>query len=142
MQETVSVYPVSAEGLGDPRHYQAQYADGSRQSADLLSQDLWTAGNQIAMEKLAKDTGGEAFYNTNDLADAITRAIDDGSRYYTLAYSPGDKTSDGKFRTINVWLEHENYKLSYRRGYYADAPKPQDDSDRDPSNDHLLPLRN
>lgn len=132
----VSIYPVSAEGLHPDRAWQALYSHGP----SILSENFRRAGDQLAMEKLAEDTGGQAFYNTNDLATAITRAVNDGSRYYTLTYSPSNKTFDGKYRKIRLQLKHQNYKLSYRRGYYADAPKPQDDSPRDPSNDHLLPF--
>ena len=131
----ISVYPVSAQGL---RGW--GYSAANPRVPDVRSEDLNRAGDQIAMETLAKDTGGEAFYNTNDLEGAITRAVSDGSRYYTLTYSPSNKSFDGKYRTINVQLKHENYKLSYRRGYYADAPKAQDESNHNPSNDHLLPF--
>jgi VWFA-related protein len=127
----ISVYPVSAQGLRGPR---------SLDSAGILAEGLNRAGDQIAMETLARDTGGQAFYNTNDLAGAITRAMNDGSRYYTLTYTPSNRTLDGKYRTIDVQLKHENYKLSYRRGYYADPPKPQNDSSTGPFNDHLLPF--
>ncbi len=76
------------------------------------------------MEELARDTGGKAYYNSNGLSDAMAHAINNGSRYYTLAYSPGNKKMDGKFRKIQVKLLGDNYKLSYRQGYYADeVPK-------------------
>ena len=40
------------------------------------------------MEQVAEDTGGHAFYNTNGLAGATTKAIEAGSHYYTLTYTP------------------------------------------------------
>ncbi len=131
----ISVYPVSAQGL---RGW--GYGADHPGPPDVRAEDLNRAGDQIAMERLAKDTGGQAFYNTNDLAGAITRAVNDGSRYYTLTYTPSNKTLDGKYRKIDVRLNHENYKLSYRRGYYADPPKPQNDSSTGPFNDHLIPF--
>ena len=133
----ISVYPVSAQGLRGS-DYGAEHPVGWL--PDVRSEDLNRAGDQIAMETLAKDTGGEAFYNTNDLGDAITRAVKDGSRYYTLTYTPSNETLDGKYRAIDVQLTHENYKLSYRRGYYADPPKPQNVSSTGPFNDRLLPF--
>jgi hypothetical protein len=78
------------------------------------------ATNQIAMEELARDTGGRAYYNTNGLSDAITHAVDEGAHYYTLAYTPSNKQMDAKFRKIQVKLLGDNYQLSYRQGYYAD----------------------
>jgi hypothetical protein len=132
----VSIYPISAEGLRADRTYNAS----CEYCPSIRSENLKRAADQLAMEKLAHDTGGEAFYNTNDLAHATTRAVNDGSRYYTLTYTPTNKKLDGKYRTIDVKLRDENYKLSYRRGYYADAPRPQGDSKRDPAGDHLLPF--
>jgi hypothetical protein len=72
------------------------------------------------MEQLAKDTGGEAFYNSNGLNDALTHVIDNGARFYTLTYAPSDKTMDGKFRHIRINLLSGKYNLAYRRGYFAD----------------------
>jgi hypothetical protein len=74
-----------------------------------------------AMEQLAADTGGEAIINTNDLNKAIARVVQNGSHYYTLVYTPTNKDMDGKYRRIEVKLNGGKYKLSYRRGYYADT---------------------
>ena len=70
---------------------------------------------------MAEQTGGHAFVNTNGLADAVTRAINDGSNHYTLTYSPIDIVNDGKFRKIQVKSRRQGLVLAYRRGYYADA---------------------
>ncbi len=40
------------------------------------------------MKQIAEQTGGEAFVGTNDLKLAMQRSMDDGSTYYTLAYTP------------------------------------------------------
>jgi hypothetical protein len=81
---------------------------------------------QATMKEIAKATGGEAFINTNNLARAAARAVDEGSYYYTLAYSPANAKFDGNLRSIRVSLEKldsgQSYRLSYRRAYYADDP--------------------
>jgi hypothetical protein len=68
---------------------------------------------------MAKDTGGRAFVNTNDLSHAIADAIRNGSSYYTLTYAPTAANWDGNFRKIQVNLNQHGYTLAYRRGYYA-----------------------
>ena len=73
------------------------------------------------MDELAKDTGGQAIYNTNGLADALTRISDASANYYTLSYVPPNAANDGAFHKIQVKLPG-NYKLSYRRGYFASDP--------------------
>ena len=80
------------------------------------------AGEQGTMEQIATDTGGKAFYNTNGIEDAIKTAVDEGSHYYTLSYTPTNKKYDGQFRKIKVTLDQKGYHLAYRRGYYAEDP--------------------
>jgi len=92
------------------------------------------------MEVLAESTGGKAFYNTNGLKDALARAINYGSHYYTLTYTPNDKRVDGKYRRIQVKVADGKYKLAYRRGYYADNEKSAKAKKEQPVSDPLLPL--
>ena len=76
--------------------------------------------SHASMEQLAKDTGGQAFYNTNGLGEALTRVVSNGSHFYTLAYAPSNANMDGKYRHIRVKLTNSKDSLAYRRGYYAD----------------------
>ena len=73
-----------------------------------------------AMEDLAADTGGKAYFNTNDLNAAMQHAIADGAHYYTISYTPTNKKMDGSYRRIEVKIPSAKYRLSYRRGYNAD----------------------
>jgi VWFA-related protein len=124
----VAVYPLGAEGLyttsldastqtrfGLDDAIQVREQQRDRQNA---IQDRVASHN--AMELLAKETGGEAIYDTNGLNGALAKMIDHGSRYYTLTYTPSDPKMDGSFRRIQVKLDKGGYKLSYRRGYYAE----------------------
>jgi VWFA-related protein len=81
-----------------------------------------TASEQGTMEQVAAETGGKAFYNSNGIESAIETAVDEGSHYYTLSYTPTNKNYDGKFRKIRVGLEQKGYHVAYRRGYYAVDP--------------------
>ena len=78
------------------------------------------AAEQDTLTQFAVATGGKAFFNTNDIKDAIATANEQGSNYYSLSYSPSNKVYDGKFRKIKVQLAEKGYKLYYRQGYYAD----------------------
>jgi hypothetical protein len=74
------------------------------------------------MNQMARDTGGEAFVNTNGLKGAIEKAIAAGSDYYTIAYAPTNRDWNGNYRKIDVKVDRPKIALSYRRGYYADDP--------------------
>ena len=129
----VAVYPVDARGLMTAPMYSAAnsghsyarnpQAFGAAQAKFAQSQ----AQEHMTMEQLAEDTGGHAFFNTNDLASAVTKAIDAGSNFYTLTYTPTDRNWKGEYRDIRISLspalEAAKYKLSYRHGYYADDPE-------------------
>jgi VWFA-related protein len=115
----VAIYPIAAQGVVGQTLYEADHANPPS-TKELQDAESTRATNQIAMEELARDTGGKAYYNTNGLSDAITHAIDEGARYYTLTYSPSNRQMDAKFRKIQVKLLGDNYQLSYRQGYYAD----------------------
>jgi VWFA-related protein len=125
----VAIYPIAAEGLAPSSTYQANAAEIGQKRPSMTARDqikqMRTTGagrdsNHLTMEQLAKDTGGEAFYNSNGLNDALTHVIDNGARFYTLTYAPSDKTMDGKFRHIRINLLSGKYNLAYRRGYFAD----------------------
>ena len=71
------------------------------------------------MKQVAEQTGGEAFVGTNDLKRAMQRSMDDGSTYYTLAYTPDKIDPETAFHRIEVKVDHPDVKLAYRRGYYS-----------------------
>lgn len=79
-------------------------------------------GEHTTMDRLANQTGGRAFYNTNGIAKAIDIAVEEGSNYYALSYSPTNKDYNGAFRKIKVSLVNKKYHLAYREGYYAVDP--------------------
>ena len=76
------------------------------------------------MDQIAGDTGGKAFYNTNGIDQAIAVAMEQGTNYYALSYSPTNKKYDGKFRRIKVSLTSEEKRLHviHRSGYFAVDP--------------------
>ncbi len=127
----VSIYALSAEGLtantvegaDQDRLFADQKLITEERSREQRSRAQDSIANRNSLEQLARDTGGEAIYDTNGLASALAKTVNDGSRYYSLTYKPGETKTDGSFRQIRIKLARGNYKLSYRRGYYADDSK-------------------
>jgi VWFA-related protein len=74
-----------------------------------------------AMTDIAEETGGKAFYGSNDLKASLTASMDQGENYYTIAYTPENHEWNGKYRKIEVKVAQSGAKLTYRRGYYAFA---------------------
>ena len=162
----VAIYPVAAAGLDTSYFYTAgneydpniaklalalNVPAGSNLQGQAAVQDEITdmqttsqqrAANQATMDEIAKDTGGEAFYNTNGLKDALAQIVSNGSHYYTISYSPADKKMDGSYRPITVKLTDGHYRLAYRRGYFAEGgSETKDVKDHPlPSGDPLQPM--
>ncbi len=93
------------------------FQDQTMQALSVRSAELQ------AMNEVAQGTGGKAFYDSNGIEDAIATAVEQGSNYYTLSYTPANKNYDGKFRKIKVVLAEKGYHLHYRPGYFADDPR-------------------
>jgi VWFA-related protein len=134
----VVIYAIAAQGLqpsmmipashpGIPTGRQKDTIN--REMADLTStlgaseRDLETG-----LIILAKDTGGEAFFNTNDLNARLQKALNDNRVYYAFAYHApdDDSTNRGKnFHTITVRVRnHPEYKVRTQRGYQPLEAKP------------------
>jgi VWFA-related protein len=75
--------------------------------------------NQMVEDAVAELTGGRALYGRNDLKNILEEAVEAGSDYYTLTYSPSNQNFDGKLRSIRVQLGDKGYQLEYRRAYLA-----------------------
>jgi VWFA-related protein len=137
----VAVYPVNGGGLSINHPMEADNTEASAFGGAPAQNFAAEGGSRIdtiaAMEQLATDTGGKAYYNTNDLHGAIQHAVADGSHFYTVAYTPANSHMDGKFRKIEVRLATGRYTLAYRHGYNADDTHPVEAKQQD---DPLHPL--
>lgn len=72
-----------------------------------------------AIARLAHETGGLAFTNTNDLAGAVDAVDSDARAHYTLAYAPINQDFDGRYREISVKVSDPQLTVRTRHGYYA-----------------------
>ncbi len=123
----VAVYPIDARGLFNSEVFSAATTRNYGRNPARMSQDLTkfstdTTDEHSTMSQMAEGTGGRAFYNTNGLAQAVASAIEEGSNFYTLTYTPANPTRNGEYRKIKVQLAKQGVTLAYRHGYYADDP--------------------
>jgi VWFA-related protein len=70
---------------------------------------------------LANRTGGRVIEETNDLAGAMRRVMDDYSATYLLSYYPDHNKWNGEFREITVKVDRHDVEVHARNGYYAIA---------------------
>ncbi len=122
----IAVYPVSLTTL-ETGGIGAESSGTTNMNRTLHDQFIARQELRSGMEDIAHETGGKAFYGTNDLAHAMEESLVDGASYYSLAYDPADPHQkwDGTYRKIHVDLARKGYSLNYRRGYFAVAPDTQ-----------------
>jgi len=120
----VAVYPIDARGLEtDPAFSAAnRRAPSINSSMNFATRRFYDHSD---IEDVADRTGGKAFYNTNGLKQAVGEAIESGSNFYTIAYTPTNKKWDGSYRNIKIETTQSGLKLEYRHGYYALPETPQ-----------------
>jgi VWFA-related protein len=127
----VAVYPVDARGLFNNPAISAAVAPtglsgknaaqkGAKDAEAQMKFAQKTAQEQLGMEAVAEATGGVAYYNTNDLKTAVSKAIENGANYYGLSYVPPSLRYDGRYHSISVKVDRPGVKLAYRTGYNAD----------------------
>ncbi len=78
-------------------------------------------GSQETLDTLSMDTGGKAFFDSNDFAPAFQQVQHDTEAYYILGFRSTNQRQDGSYRHLTVKVNREDVKLEYRPGYYAAA---------------------
>jgi len=116
----IAVYPTSVFGLSTESSSPAVSAglEGSPLPGDPRGGFFTMTNLKSEMQDLARETGGEAIFGTNDIAGAMDHTRNDGATYYTLIYKPTNDKWDGNFREIHVEAAGSG-SLIYRRGYFA-----------------------
>src|SRR6266567_1541085 len=125
VKANVSIYSLDIRGL------QAFPPGGEAQSASLHGQAAYSgaavlndlSGNTASQETLAtlsSDTGGKAFFDSNDFSGVFSQVQKDSSAYYVLGFTSNNPLKDGRFRHIKVVSNRPDLKLDYRSGYYTD----------------------
>lgn len=114
----IALYPINAQGL-----------ESMTLSADKQAGwDVYSRGSGMikptsrikndALQLMAKDTGGLAILNTNDIESGLEKIEDDLQFYYSLGYVSPHR-EDNQYHSIQVKLVgvEEKYNIRLRRGY-------------------------
>jgi len=120
----LAIYPIDARGLIPPAS-----APGTLDDTPMVPGLGTPLGGRISapsklpgidtMQQLADETGGRAFFNTNDLSGAIRKAVEDAEVTYTLGFYPDPGSLDEKFHELKVHVRHSGYEVRSPRGYFA-----------------------
>jgi VWFA-related protein len=122
----LAIYSVDTRGL------QAVTPLGDASTGSLRGQSGFNGGaltanmnanfqSQEVMATLSSDTGGKAFFDSNDFAPAFAQVQKDNSAFYAIGFHSTNPARDGKYRKLTVKIDRPGVKLDYRPGYYAPA---------------------
>ena len=136
----VVIYSIDARGLGAglPNAAQAVMADTEGVLSRVNAGEVHAS--QDAMNALASDTGGRAFFNTNSMPDAVKTALKETSTYYLLAWRPEtEEQRNPKFRRIEVSVVgRPDLVVRFRRGF---GEPPEDAAKTKAKEGEALPVR-
>ncbi len=126
VRSNLSIYSVDTRGL------EAISPLGDASTGSLRGTSAYTGAalqnnldanfnTQEVMATLSSDTGGKAFFDSNNFSPAFTRMQQDTSAYYVIGFRSSDARRDGRYRKLAIRVDRKDVKLEYRPGYYAPA---------------------
>ena len=125
-RSSVVIYTIDTRGLltltpdasanmsgMSPQQMAEQMRDASQQMFDT----------QDGLVALARETGGFAVLNNNDINTGVAKVMKDNESYYLLGFDPDDDQFDVKYRNkyhaIKVKLKRPGLQVRTRAGYYG-----------------------
>ncbi|RXS98144.1 VWA domain-containing protein [Silvibacterium dinghuense] len=126
VRSNLSIYSVDTRGLqaisplGDASTGSLR-GTSSYNGAGLQNNMDSNYNTQEVMATLSSDTGGKAFFDSNDFSPAFERVQRDTSAYYVIGFRSTDTRKDGRYRRLTIKVNRPDVKLEYRPGYYAPA---------------------
>jgi len=126
VRANLAIYSVDTRGLqsigplGDASTGSLRGTGGFSGGA-LLNNMNSNFATQEVMATLSSDTGGKAFFDSNDFAPAFAQVERDTSAYYAIGFRSTNLVRDGKYRKLTIKVNRPGVKLEYRPGYYAPA---------------------
>ncbi len=126
VRANLAIYSVDTRGL------QAVSPLGDASTGSLRGTGAYSGGaitnnmnanfaTQEVMATLSTDTGGKAFFDSNDFAPAFAQVERDTSAYYAIGFRSTNPLRDGRYRKLTIKVNWPGVKLEYRPGYYAPA---------------------
>jgi VWFA-related protein len=125
---SVVIYTMNATGLQTLGLTAAD--DTSGRSSDDVAQQLSSRRNtayenQEGLDVLARETGGIAIHNTNDLSRGIRRVLEDQKGFYLIGYRPDSSTFDARtgrrtFHKLSLKvIRPGKFNVRMRNGFYG-----------------------
>jgi VWFA-related protein len=77
---------------------------------------------QDTLTLFSRETGGQAYRNTNDLDRPLENLLKTTNSYYIIGFYPDDKKKEGRLHKIKIKTTRPGVDISYRKGYFETKP--------------------
>lgn len=118
------IYTIDARGLstGSPDASMKGGFDKQGRVARMAMAEVSAA--QDPLNALAVDTGGKPFFNSNNLQQGLSQALQETSAYYLLAWRPEtSEVAKDPFRKVEIKIkDRSDLVVRARTGFFADDP--------------------
>ena len=123
-RSSVVVYTIDPRGL---QYTGVTAADNTSGRTPIeIQQEVSERANKLfdsqdGLRFLARETGGFAFLNNNDISAGIRKVLDDQS-YYLIGYEPDDDSFDPKTRKFNkldIKVNRPSTDIRFRSGFFG-----------------------
>ncbi|MCI0524771.1 MAG: VWA domain-containing protein [Acidobacteria bacterium] len=114
-----TLFPTAADGGGGGM-------TGPQFAEQLARMSQRNLESQEGLTYLARETGGFAVLNNNDLHLGIRRALKDQQSYYLIGFDPEDEKFDRRYHSIKLKVTRPGLQTRTRSGFigFPDNPKP------------------
>ena len=130
-RSSVVIYSIDAKGLVTLGPTAADDLSGMSQqqiTERYSQQSQENFDSQEGLTFVARETGGFAVLNNNDISRSINRVLKDNESYYLIGFDPDDANFDRKFHSLKVRVTRPGLSVRSRAGFLGvpdGAPRPQ-----------------
>ncbi|MBV9501966.1 MAG: VWA domain-containing protein [Acidobacteriaceae bacterium] len=116
---------IEAAQKADTILYSIYYVD----RGFYLSAGMIGGGGKHDLDRMSQETGGHVFTvdRKHPLSEVFKEIQEELRNQYSIGYEPTNATRDGSFRHLEIKVDHSDYRVQSRNGYYA---TPSNFSDR------------
>ncbi len=120
-RSSVVVYSIDAKGLQTLMPDASTSGIPRPEDFSRVAQENFDS--QEGLTYIARETGGMAFLNNNDINLGIRKSLEDSRSYYLLGFDPDDEKFDRKYHTIKLKVTRPGLRIRTRSGFLGIADR-------------------
>ncbi|MEY2411956.1 MAG: hypothetical protein QOD84_562 [Acidobacteriaceae bacterium] len=121
-QAQIAVYPVDIRGLNNMGFLAARNRFRDPWQNFPPNERWFDAEILNTCRTFARETGGSAFYNSNDFKGAFKQAVEDNSHYYLLSYYLDRQNRKPGWHKLGVKVNHPGAEVRAKNGFFLTEP--------------------